>query len=61
MFSAGLQGEQILTSGILGGLTRPGTEMQGFSRYALASAIRLLLKGLPDPMNILCSIVIPVM
>ena len=36
-----------------------GTEMQGFSRYALASAMRLLLKGLPDPTNIFCGIVIP--
>ena len=41
-------------------LTLPGTEVQEFSRYALTSAMRLLLKGLPDPTNILCGIVIPI-
>jgi len=40
-------------------LTLLSTEMKGFSRYALASAMRLLLKGLPDPTDIFCGIVIP--
>jgi hypothetical protein len=34
-------------------MTLLSTEMQGFSRYALANTIRLLLNGLPDPTDIL--------
>jgi len=45
---------------IIRNLTLPTTKVGGFSGYALRNRMRFLLKGLPNPTNIISSIVVSI-